>query len=434
MSKLSRRRFLIGSGALVPALAGLRPGGPLLAATAALPAGPNDADIFVLVFLRGGLDGLNLVVPYADANYVAARPEIRVRPPGQTRGALDLNGFFGLHPAATHLHELYAAGALAIVHATGLNDPTRSHFDAMAMMERGTPGVTLTTTGWLARHLASVSGITNADIPVVVAQSGAPDSLLGYSNTAAISSLSGYAYSGRWDQVDFQRLALRTMYSGADWLRQAGQQALNVSDRVALAALAAYTPEFGASYPSHSFGDALRLIAQLIKAELGMRIATVDLDGWDTHQYQGDDGQGYFASLVATLSQGLHAFYTDLTNYANRLTVVVMTEFGRRLQQNESGGTDHGHGSVILVVGGNVNKGIYGAWPGLATDALDEKRDLAITTDYRRVLSEILVRRLKNPAFQTVFPGFSDYRPLNLVKGADAGVPSQWTFLPAVMR
>lgn len=434
MPELTRRRFLIGSGALVMALANLRGERLALAVTEARPAASGDADIFVLVFLRGGLDGLNLVAPYNDSNYIAARPDIRIRPPGQTRGALDLNGFFGLHPAATHLHALYTAGALAIVHATGLNDPTRSHFDAMAMMERGTPGSTITTTGWLARHLASVSDIASDEIPVISAQSSIPDSLLGYTNTAAVSSLSGYTYSGKWDQIDFQRLAMRAMYSGSGWLEQAGQQALDVSDRMAVAALGAYTPEFGATYPSNSFGDALRLIAQLIKAELGVRVATLDLSGWDTHQYQGDDGQGYFASLVTTLSQGLHAFYTDLTNYAGRLTLVAMTEFGRRLQQNESGGTDHGHGSVILVLGGNVNKGIYGTWPGLAADDLDERRDLAITTDYRRVLSEILVRRLKNPAFRTVFPGFTDYRPLNLVKGSDAGVQQQQTFLPAVIK
>jgi uncharacterized protein (DUF1501 family) len=171
----------------------------------------------------------------------------------------------------------------------------------------------------------------------------------------------------------------------------------------------------------------------MIKADLGVRIATLDLGGWDTHQDQGDDGQGYFASLATTLSQGVHAFYTDMTGYASKLTLVVMTEFGRRLAQNDSGGTDHGHGSVLLVVGGNVNKGIFGDWPGLQTDQLDERRDLAITTDYRRVLSEILVRRLKNPNISTVFPGFSDYRPLNLVKGSDAGVLRRG-YLPMVVR
>jgi uncharacterized protein (DUF1501 family) len=387
----------------------------------------------VLVFLRGGMDGLNLVVPYGDADYAANRPDIRIRPAGQTRGALDLDGFFGLHPAAPHLRELYTGGALAIVHAVGLTDPTRSHFDAMAMMERGTPGNTTTTTGWLTRHLASVTDIAGTDIPVLAAQSASPDSLLGYANTAAISSLSSLAYSGKWDQIDFQRLALRALYTGSSWLYQAGAQALDVSDRIALADLGSYTPEFGAVYPGGSFGDALKLIAQMIKQELGVRVAAVDLDGWDTHQSQGDDGQGYFAALVTTLSQGLHAFYTDLTNYANRLTLVVMTEFGRRLAQNESGGTDHGHGGVMLVLGGNVNKGLYGRWPGLATDALDERRDLAITTDYRQVLSEIVVRRLRNPHLAAVFPGFGGYQPLNVVKGADIGVQHK-THLPMLIR
>lgn len=429
MTKFSRRKLFI-SGAALSAVLGARLTGLAVAAPDAQP----DADLFILVFLRGGMDSLNLVVPYADANYANNRPDIRIRPAGQTRGALDLNGYFGLHPAATHLRDLYTAGALAIVHAAGLIDPTRSHFDAMAMMERGTPGQTTTTAGWLTRHLASVTGIGRTEVPVIVAQSEAPDSLLGYPNVAAISSLSGYTYSGRWDQIDFQRLAMRTMYgSSSSWLYQAGAQTLDVSDRLALASLSTYTPQFGAVYPSNGFGDSLKLAAQMIKADLGVRIATLDLGGWDTHQDQGNDGQGYFATLTTTLSQGVHAFYTDMTDYASKLTLVVMTEFGRRLSQNDSNGTDHGHGGVMLVAGGNVNKGIFGDWPGLQTDKLDEKRDLAITTDYRRVLSEILVRRLKNPKYSTVFPGFSDYRPLNLVKGSDAGVLRRG-YLPLVVR
>jgi uncharacterized protein (DUF1501 family) len=415
------------------ALAGARITNLAFAAPEALSGAAAAADILVLVFLRGGVDGLNLIVPYGDANYAINRPDIRIRAPGQTRGALDLNGFFGLHPAATHLRELYTGGALAIVHAVGLTDSTRSHFDAMSMLERGTPGNTTTATGWLTRHLAAVTGIAGTDIPVIAAQSASPDSLLGYTNTAAISSLSGLEYSGAWDQIDFQRLALRTMYAGTSWLYQAGIQALDVSDRIALADLSSYTPEFGAVYPGGSFGDSLKLIAQMIKKGLGVRLATVDLGGWDTHQDQGNDGQGNFAGLVTTLSQGLHACYTDLTNYANRMTWVVMSEFGRRLAQNESDGTDHGHGGVMLVLGGNVNKGIYGQWPGLATDALDEKRDLAITTDYRRVLSEIVMRRLMNPNLSVVFPGFTGYQPLNVVKGTDAGAP-QRVYLPLLKR
>jgi uncharacterized protein (DUF1501 family) len=433
MSKLTRRGFFIGCGTTMAALAGARITNLAFAAPEALSGAAAAADILVLVFLRGGVDGLNLIVPYGDANYAINRPDIRIRAPGQTRGALDLNGFFGLHPAATHLRELYTGGALAIVHAVGLTDSTRSHFDAMSMLERGTPGNTTTATGWLTRHLAAVTGIAGTDIPVIAAQSASPDSLLGYTNTAAISSLSGLEYSGAWDQIDFQRLALRTMYAGTSWLYQAGIQALDVSDRIALADLSSYTPEFGAVYPGGSFGDSLKLIAQMIKKGLGVRLATVDLGGWDTHQDQGNDGQGNFAGLVTTLSQGLHACYTDLTNYANRMTWVVMSEFGRRLAQNESDGTDHGHGGVMLVLGGNVNKGIYGQWPGLATDALDEKRDLAITTDYRRVLSEIVMRRLMNPNLSVVFPGFTGYQPLNVVKGTDAGAP-QRVYLPLLKR
>ena len=435
MTKITRREFLrIGCSAAIAALAGGRLHS--LAFAAAEAVNNDTADILIHIFLRGGIDGLNFCVPYADSNYVTARPTIRIKPPNQTRGALDLNGQFGLHPAAGPLHDLYRSGVLGIVLATGLPDPTRSHFDAMAMMERGTPGNKYISTGWIARHLASVSNVGSNELPVVVTQSDAPAVLLGYTDTATIPSLSNFQYSGRWDMIDFQRIAMRSLYSGTGWLYQAGTQALDISDRIA-AVSTSYTPEFGAEYPNNTFGNALKLVAQLIKAELGLRIASVDYGGWDTHEYQGDDGQGYFADLVTTLARGLYAFYVDLTNYANRITIVVMSEFGRRLKQNASGGTDHGHGNIMLVLGGNVNGGLYGQWPGLAPEQLDEGKDLAITTDYRLVLSEIVMRRLMNPSLNYVFPNGPAYRPLGIVKGVDQPVDQRnptTVYLPLILR
>jgi uncharacterized protein (DUF1501 family) len=215
------------------------------------------------------------------------------------------------------------------------------------------------------------------------------------------------------------------MYTGGSWLHAAGIQTLNAVDVIENSDPGVYTPENGAAYPNGSFGDNLKTIAQTIKMQLGMRVATVDLGGWDTHEFQGDDGGGYFAARFGELSSGLAAFYTDLNgsgsaNYMSRLTLVVMSEFGRTFKQNASRGTDHGHGNVMFVLGGQVNGGaIYGEWPGLGSDQLYDRRDLSITTDYRRVLSEILLRRLGNPHLGHVFPGYINHQPLGIVAGAD---------------
>lgn len=426
MPPFSRRTFLTGCSAAIAALSGARLTDLVFAAPTSAPSG---ADVLVSVFLRGGIDGLNLCIPYFEDRYYQYRPGIRVRPPGQPNGALDLDGRFGLHPAANELHTLYHAGKLAIVHATGLTDPTRSHFDAMAMMERGTPGNKTLGTGWLTRHLWSTAGATG-ELNAMVASNLVPTSLLGAINVAAVPNVGGLDYWGEWAHVEAQRLAMRRMYDGSTWIQQAGTQALDIVDQIAFAS-ANYRPEFGAVYPGDAFGSALQAVAQLVKLQLGLRVAAVDLGGWDTHENQGDNGQGQFAALVDTLSQGLTAFYTDLTNYAHSLTVVVMSEFGRRVRENGSSGTDHGHGNVMLVLGGRINGGrVYTTWPGLAEDQLDERQDLRITTDYRQVLGEIVMRRLQNPRLADVFPGMPTYAPLGLAQGTDQPIPPPSSSLP----
>ncbi|MCS7002058.1 MAG: DUF1501 domain-containing protein, partial [Dehalococcoidia bacterium] len=376
---------------------------------------------------RGGIDGLNLVVPHGDGNYYSNRPDIRIQQPGRTRGALNLDGLFGLHPAATGLFELWKAKQLGIVIATGLTDPTRSHFDAMAMMERGTPGNKTSPTGWIARHLVSM-GMDTQEFAGLVVDTQVPMSLMGVSGVATVPDLGGFDLWGWGTDAEFHRVALRALYSGASWFHLVGQRAFDLLDNLSGANLGDYTPENGARYPDDGFGRALQVVAQLIKRQLGVRTATIDLGGWDTHERQGDDGQGWFASNVATLSNGLYAFMVDLGARANKVTVVVLSEFGRRVRQNESGGTDHGHGNCLLVIGGGVIGGIYGVWPGLATPQLDEGADLAITTDYRQVLMEILMRRLNNPKLSAVFPNAPAYSPLNMLKGQDRSAPS--TFGP----
>jgi uncharacterized protein (DUF1501 family) len=280
----------------------------------------------------------------------------------------------------------------------------------------------------VARHLTSI-GADNGIMPAV-STGGSPDTLLGLSNVASLQTIDNFGYSGDYQQIDFQRVALRQLYTGDNWFQQAGSEALDVVDRIALANPSNYVPENGATYPDEDFGRSLKVIAQLIKTDLGMQTASIDLGGWDTHENEGGDGQGYFANQVGILSQGLQAFYTDMLRNVGRITIVVMSEFGRRVAENSSGGTDHGHGNFIFVLGGNVNGGVFGNWPTLKTAALDEGADLAITTDYRTILSEILLKRLNNGNLDQVFPGFNSYQALGVVKGIEASL-TYHNYLPA---
>ena len=424
MFKLSRRGFMIGCSSAIAAMAGSR----LSYVAFGSPEDEPNQDILVVVFLRGGMDGLSVVAPIAGADrglYEASREDIALPLTGEN-AALPLNVQFGLHGAAAPLHDLYQAGHLALVHAAGLTSDTRSHFDAMQFMELGTPDSKSSTTGWLTRHLQSAPNLPDQIImPALAAGNLAPTSLNGSREAIGMTSPRDFSLDGHWKYNDWQRQAMRRMYSGASWLHQAGTQTLNALDVVELADPGDYTPENGAEYPGGGLGNNLQTIAQMIKMQLGLRVATVDFGGWDTHENQGNDGRGYFADHLNELSRALNAFYTDLSNaggtdYTQRLSVVVMSEFGRTFKQNASRGTDHGHGNLMMVLGGQVNGGqMLGAWPGLALEQLYDRRDLDVTTDYRRVLSELLIRRLGNPNLGYIFPNFSNYEPLGIVKGGD---------------
>lgn len=411
---------MIGCSAAIASMTG----GLSFTAFGAAEAEPNQ-DILVVVFLRGGMDGINVVPPIGGADrgfYQEKRPDIQV----PTASLLALDARFGLHPAAAALHGLYQDKRVAVVHAAGLTSDTRSHFDAMQYMELGTPDKKSSTSGWLARHLQTASNLP-AEIIMPAMSAGAlqPTSLAGSRESIGMRSPDDFSLHGHWYYGDWQRQALRQMYTGTSWLHESGIQTLNALDVIERSNPGNYTPENGATYPNGSFGRDLQSVAQMIKLQLGLRIVTVDLGGWDTHEYQGDNGTGYFADQIGQLSNGLAAFYTDLTNHngidhTKRLTVVVMSEFGRSFSQNASRGTDHGHGNVMIVMGGTVNGGkVYGDWPGMATDQLYDRRDLQITTDYRRVLSEILIRRLGNPNLGTIFPNYADYAPLGILQGTD---------------
>lgn len=424
MPSVNRRKFLVGCST---AIATMALGGRLSYVAFGSPEQEPDQEVLLVIFLRGGIDGMNVVFPIAGADrgfYETNRAEIAVPTAGEM-AAINLNDQFGLHPGAAALHELYQDKKLAIIHAAGLTSGTRSHFDAQEYMERGTPDDKTTGTGWLARHMQTAGNLPDDIIvPAVAIGNQQPSSLLGSQDAIGMQSPSAFSFNGNSKFESWQRLAMRDMYSGNTWMHGSGIQTLDAIDTLEYSNPGSYEPENGAQYPNGGFGDNLQSVAQLIKMQLGLRVATIDLGGWDTHDSQGNDGGGYFHDRLEMLSQGLNALYTDLngnaTNNGSRLTTVIMSEFGRSLKENGSRGTDHGHGNVMLVLGDNVNGGqIHGQWPGLHVDQLYDRRDLDITTDYRRVLSEILIRRLGNANLGTIFPDYSGYEPLGVVKGAD---------------
>lgn len=410
MSKLTRRDFLQGCSVAIAALAGAR-------LTRLAYAAPDDpADTLVVVFLRGGWDALNVIPPLEGDDrgfYEKARPGIKI--PRQK--LINLNDQFGLHPALAPLHELYQAGKLGIVQAVGLDYDTRSHFDAMEFIELGTPGSKTQTSGWLTRHLHSAPAGPGGLLPAL-ATPIQPTALLGLTATVSLSSPGDFSL---WDNglQGEQIAALRTLYQGETRLQRSGLETLQALETLAPLNAQTYRPQNGARYRDDEFGRQLRLVAQLIKMGTGLRVATVDYGGWDTHQAQNEAEGGTLGGLLRSLGENLASFYADLdAGYTERLSVVVLSEFGRRLAQNESGGTDHGHGSVMLALGGGVHGGqLHGRWPGLANAQLYDRADLAITTDYRQVLGDLLVNRLKNPQIEAVFPGYgAEFQPFGLFK------------------
>ncbi len=427
----NRRRFIQGCSAAIAGMSGVRLSNLVFGA----PGDSYNEETLVVVFLRGGMDGLNVVMPRGGADrsfYEAARPDLKV-PVSGTGAALALNSQFGLHPAAAPLHPLYQDGKLAVVLAAGLDEANRSHFDAQEYMERGTPGDRTTATGWLARHFASAHNLPDSIVmPSLSMGSTQATSLFGDRDAINMTGPGRFNLEiGPWGWRDAQRQTLRHFYSNDDtWLHASGLQALDAMDIIELEASGGYTPANGADYPNNSFGNALQVVAQMVKLDLGLRVAAVDLGGWDTHNNQGDGSGGYFAGLLGTLAGGLAALYTDLdgtgaSNYSQRLTAVVQSEFGRRLNQNDDDGSDHGHGNVMFVLSGNATGGVHGSWPGLAPAQLFDSADLAVTTDFRRILSEVLIRRMGNNHLGHVFPGYTDYSPLGVVSGTD--IPPDYT-------
>ncbi len=425
----SRRTFMVGCSAAIASLSGAR------FSSLTFGAAPDD-DVLVVLFLRGGVDGLNWVCPTSHSDrglYEQARPNLRI-PVSGTNSALSLGSGFGMHRAAQGLHSLYQSGHLAIVQACGMmNEANRSHFDSQEYMELGTPGTRSTFSGWMARHLNSINLPANATLPAVSMGSLVQTSLRGSLEAVNMDSLSDFNLDrGPWQWRNANRTALRNMISnGTSEIHTTCAQALDAVDVIELNTSGGYTPANGAQYPGGGLGNHFRSIAQMIKLDLGLRAATLDFGGWDTHNGQGNNGGGYFSGRIGELSDALEAFYTDLNgsgsnNYTNRVTVVVQSEFGRRVRENANQGTDHGFGNVMMVLGGSVNGGLYGQWPGLASGQLFDQADLDVTTDYRQIFSEILIRRFGNPNIDTVFPGYAgEYAqlgPVGVMQGTDIPV------------
>ena len=417
---LNRRQFLQAAGmvGVVGASRNLFP--RWMPRLAFRSPGQADApgDVLVCVFLRGGMDGLSAVAPYSEgAHYYDARPTLAVPEPGRGSPSLDLDGRFAFHPALAPLWEIYGQGDLAVVHATGSVDPSRSHFDAMHFMEAGTPGVKTANTGWIGRHLQSAAWQNDSPFRAIGMGAMVPTSLRGPISPLSIRSIADFHFKGREDELRRLQSSLAALYTVEAPQAVLEQQASLVFDAIqTLQSLDAtgYRPAPGADYPEDEFGLGLRQIAQLIKADVGLEVACIDLGGWDTHENQGTL-EGEFNQLLSTLAQGLSAFYQDLGERMEGISLVTMSEFGRRVEENASQGTDHGHGNIMFLMGGGVKGGqVFTRWPGLAPSALDDG-DLAITTDYRDVLAEIVALRLGNPALDQVFPAYTP-TPLGLVE------------------
>lgn len=349
-------------------------------------------DRVISIFLHGGADGLTVVPPLGDARYFDLRPNLAI-PESE---ALALDGFYGLHPAATGLKSLYDEGTLAVIHAAGLDTAEHSHFSAHAAMEQGiNPGDERTGTGWLGRYL---SGIADAE-PLAAIGIGAatPPSMIGASNALAVSSIDDFEL--KFD--DGARSALADIYANDPLLDGTAQLVFDAVDD--LAAVADIPP--GEGYPEGELGHALSETARIIKSGSGLLVAGLGLGGWDHH----NDQQRYMPGVLTELSQSVHAFREDIGGEWANTTVVVQTEFGRSAMENASGGTDHGHGGVMFAAGGNVNGGrVYGDWPGLGTGTSSGAgAEVDVTTDYRQVLSELLVQRLGVLTGGTIFPGFT---------------------------
>ena len=417
-AKFSRRYFMKQGGiamvglSTVPAF--------LQRAIASTPAAAGGKKPLVVLFQRGAADGLNIVVPFAEPNYYRMRPTIAIPQPkrGGVEAALDLDGFFALHPSLAPLVPMFQKSQLAIVHAAGSPDPTRSHFDAQDYMESGTPGVKATEDGWLDRAIGTIPEENASPFRAVAMGPSLPRMLRGSTGAIALPDL-------RQFKVQPQSAAMANVVEGGfeamyaqsvdQALHGTGTETFEAIDLLKKIDMSKYPPEKGADYPKSPLGQRLQQIGVMLKAKIGTEVVFVDCGGWDNHVNEGGV-QGQLSNLLKDLGQSLAAFHQDMGDRMAEVVVVTMSEFGRTAKENGNRGTDHGHANCMFVMGGDVKGGrVYGKWPGLEDRQLNEGRDLMLTTDFRTVVGEILTKHNGVKQLNAVFPGF-DNNPAKFLK------------------
>ena len=407
---VTRRFFLKSSGLALVSFAAAPSFLKRTALAQTVAGAGKDHPIIIAIFQRGAMDGISAVVPFGDKNYYSVRPNIALPEPkaGNADSAIDLDGFFALHPALASFKPIYDAGNLAIVHAVGSPDNTRSHFDAQDYMEAGTPGNKGTSDGWLNRYMQAKRDPKATPFRAVALTANLPRTLLGAAPAIAMTNIADFgvrAGAGN-NQVakGFEALYTQSM---PDVLHGTGKEAFEAVKMLKKANPQQHAATSGANYPRSPFGQALLQIAQLIKSDVGIEVAFTDVGGWDTHANQGSS-RGQLANRLQDFGAGIAALYRDLGDRMSNIVILTMTEFGRTIRQNGSGGTDHGHASCLFALGGPVKGGkVYGKWPGLASELLYEGRDLALTTDFRDVFAEVAARHMRATNLSAIFPGFN---------------------------
>ena len=401
---ISRRIFLKNGGLALVSL-GFAP--TFLARTVA--ASDARRKVLITIFQRGAVDGLNMIVPHGERAYYQARPTLAIaRPGGSPDAAVDLDGFFGLHPRLAPLKPLFDARQMAIVHACGSPDGTRSHFDAQDYMETATPGVKSTQDGWLNRYLHAREHQAATPFRAVALAPQLPRSLQGLEPALAIGQIGQFGIRGG-AAGDMVQSSFESEYAAAadSVLHSTGREAFDAIRMLKSANLGQYTPANGAEYPRSPFGEALRQIAQLVKADVGLEVAFAESGNWDHHVNEGA-AVGILANRLDDLARGVSALVRDLGDRMQDVIVLTMSEFGRAVVETGTRGTDHGHGNAMMIMGGGVRGGkVYGRWPGLAPEQRYEGRDLSVTTDFRAVFSEVVHGHLGLADTRPVFPGFT---------------------------
>jgi uncharacterized protein (DUF1501 family) len=411
------RRFFLKSGGIALASIGLMQSVPSFLERTALAQGVNRITggrrkTLIAIFQRGAVDGLNVVVPHGEKEYYDLRPTLAIAKPkgagDSALAAIDLDGYFGLHPALAPFKPLWDAKRLAIVDAVGSPDNTRSHFDAQDYMESATPGVKSTPDGWLNRILQTKTDPKASPFRAVSMTQNTPRVLQGKANAVAISNLADFTIRAGAASANVQG-GFESIYDQSvnDVLGGTGKETFEAVNYLKKVNPSQYKPENGAQYPRTPFGNSLLQISQLIKAGVGLEIAFTDIGGWDTHVNQGN-ARGQLSLRLQEFGGGISALVADLGAHMDDVVILTMSEFGRTARENGTRGTDHGHANAMFVIGNSVRGGhVYGKWPGLSSSSLYEGRDLALTTDFRDVFGEIAQKHLGDSNLQAVFPGYA---------------------------